>query len=77
MTLQDLINNHPCIEELEGYRGQGLKDGDWQPEKQELYLRYMDALMSGREIPAPSKLLRNWTYTRGKPPKKKIRAVSE
>ena len=68
MNLPEFIRHRPCLEELEGFRTQKLKDKDWEEEDQILYLKQWMLLKIGKEMPTESKTPRGYKYQRGKTP---------
>lgn len=71
MTFAEFCQEVPCLEELEGFRNQRLKDGRWSDEDQKDYLLQKDRVERGIDVPAPSRLFRKYEYRRGRKPKLK------
>ena len=69
MDAQVFIATRPCIEEIKGWllgrKIQGLPVTDEVLAPVEAY---EERLMSGKEVPAPSKLEREWVYQQGRKP---------
>lgn len=66
MTFSEFIQTGPCLEEMDGFRTQRMKEDRWSHEDQRDYLVWEDRLRRGLEVPAPSRLERSWRYKRGK-----------
>lgn len=83
MTVEEFLRTRPCLEEIEGF----LWSLRWQIENPDLMhrvqypeltseilgpiYRYRADLMKGREIPAPTRLNREWEYAKKRAPRKK------
>lgn len=65
--LSEYLQSGPCLEEMDGFRQQRLKDGNWSGDDQAMWLVWRRKLETGQEVPAPLRMPRAWEYKRGKP----------
>jgi hypothetical protein len=81
VNVHEFIWRRPCLEEIDGYI-EGLKHQIAHPDKYPHGIQYPQLtpevlapietyrkrMLSGKEIPDPSKIERDWVYQRGRKP---------
>ncbi len=71
MDVQHFVNQHPCLDEIDGYRkGRQLLGNPITAEEARPLLEWEASLKSGKAIPARIRDAgQNWVYVKGKKPR--------